>query len=207
MDIGEFKAEVAKCLGELFGKVEYEEGVYRTVTDEMGLTGNCAVIECIYENGLREEAPYPVMHFHVTVTDKIPARVVPYLRTGLDELNNAITLGAFPALGYFGFYEPFGQVYLTYRMPYSVDALEEELYNVKYFLGTLYEELDVFIDFIAFLVSRPGEMSLKKYMEYLDEVSDSAADEFTEMDVQEVKEELEDLKKAADSLRETLNQY
>ena len=50
-------------------------------------------------------------------------------------------------------------------------------------------------------------MSLKKYMEYLDEVSDSAADEFTEMDVQEVKEELEDLKKAADSLRETLNQY
>ncbi|MCR5777187.1 MAG: hypothetical protein K6G84_07210 [Lachnospiraceae bacterium] len=177
MDIEGFRSEVFESMSQLFGEGKNEDNIYRIVTDPFGISEGSAIIECVFENGLRADAPYPVIHFHVTLTDHVPARVVPYLRTGLDELNNAIAVGAFPALGFFGFYEPFGQVYLTYRLPYSMDALEEELYNVKYFLGSLYEELDVFMDYIYFLMSNPDGMTLQDYMKHIHGMADFGTEE------------------------------
>ena len=72
---------------------------------------------------------------------------------GLNDLNTAISAGAFPSFGCFGYYAPLKQVYLSYRMPVNPDVLNEEYENIRYYLATLYEQLDLFADYIIFLCS------------------------------------------------------
>ena len=57
-------------------------------------------------------------------------------------------------------------------MPVNLLQIEAEYDNIRYYLGMLYDQLDMFEDFIMFAINNPGGMTIADYMGYLDEVSD-----------------------------------
>lgn len=200
MNIDVFKSKVNEIMEQIFGDGQYEEDSYRIVVDDLGLFEGCAIVEALFENGLYAEAPYPVMHFHVTITDNVPEENFDKLKRGISELNNAIAMGEFKALGMFGLYEPFGQVYLTYRLPCNIDMLEEELFNVKYFLGSLYEELDLFVDYFFFLINAQEEISLDDYMGFLEKTINGAEEENEDERFRLTEEQRESIRQASAEL-------
>ena len=170
----EFRVSVKEMMNELFGNCSERNGVLRSLAEHLGAIDSNVILEIALEPGLHEEAPYPVLHFHCTLAQRVDERDVPQIVMALNELNTCINVGAFPAFGCFGYYPPLQQVYLSYRMPVNPDDPESELENVAYYLGSLYEQLDVFTDFILFICDHPEDLSLETYTEYLDSVSDLA---------------------------------
>jgi hypothetical protein len=57
-------------------------------------------------------------------------------------------------------------------MPVNLNQIEEEYDNIRYYLGCLYDQMDLFMDFVMFSIVNPGGMSIADYMNYLDEISD-----------------------------------
>ena len=142
------------------------------MAEHMGVVNGNAVVEVSLEGGIREEAPYGVLHFHTTLAENIPENAVADLLISLNGLNHVINAGAYPAFGSFVYYHPLSQVYLSYRMPVNLNNIEAEYDNIRYYLGVLYDQLDLLMDFIMFTIANPGAMTIGDYMEYLDEVSD-----------------------------------
>ena len=157
---------------ELFGECIENDGVLRSRVDNLGVVGGQAIVEVILEGGLRKEAPYPVLHFHTTFADKVPEEALADLLISLNGLNHVISAGAFPGFGTFSYYDPLAQVYLSYRMPINMNDLDGHIDDIRYYLACLYEQMDIFMDFIMFALANPGGMNISDYMEYLDEVSD-----------------------------------
>ncbi len=186
-DLDEFMKAVEGSMKELFGNCQEDDLILRSVAEHMGVVDSTVIVEAVLESGLNpEEAPYPVLHFHSTLAQNIEEDNLRDILYSVSELNDVINVGGFPAFGCFSYFPPLRQIYLSYRMPVNMQALDAELINVRYYLGTLYEQLDIFTDFIIFICDIPGRLTIKDYMEYLDIVSDIA-------DMEEKTKELEKL--------------
>jgi len=170
--ISDFEGELRKSIEMLFGSCEEYKGVLRSMPEHLGVSDTTVVFEAAFETGLNPDELYPLLHFHTTLARNIEDAKVPGVLKGLNELNTTISAGAFPSFGCFGYYEPLRQVYLSYRMPVNPADLEVEFENARYYLGSLYEILDLFADFILFICHDPSEMSLRAYMDYLDSITD-----------------------------------
>ena len=170
--VKELSKTLQEMMTELFGGVAEEDGVLRSVAEHMGVVNADVMVEVALEGGIREEAPYGVLHFHTTLAENIPEEALADLLISLNGLNHVINAGAYPAFGSFVYYDPLAQVYLSYRMPVNLNQIEAEYDNIRYYLGVLYDQLDLLVDFIMFSITNPGGMTIGDYMEYLDEVSD-----------------------------------
>ena len=164
--------ELKGIMEELFENCEEGDGVYRSYAENLGVVDTNAVIEAVVETGIRPEVPYPAVYVHTTLAQKIEPDVIPALLISLNALNHVIASGSFPSFGSFVYYPPLNQVYLSYRMPVNISQLDAELDNLRYYFGVLYEQLDLFMDFIMFACNSPSPISISEYMEYLDTVSD-----------------------------------
>ncbi len=168
----EFEEALAGAMQELFGNCRKNKNIWRAVVEHMGVTDSSVIFEAALEPGLHPEAPWYILHFHCTLAQNVEEELVPKIVLALNELNNVISVGAFPAFGHFGYYPPLQQIFLTYRMPVNFEAAEEEFDNVRYYLGSLYEQLDIFTDFILFICDYPDQLTISDYMDYLDTISD-----------------------------------
>lgn len=170
--IEEFETALMGSIETLFGSCKRFQGVLRSLPEKLGVSGSVVILEAAFEPGLSTEIPYPILHFHTTLAQKIETAFVPGILNGLNELNTMISAGAFPSFGCFGYYEPLRQIYLSYRMPVSPDGLDTGFQNAQFYLTSLYEQLDLFTDYILFLCNDPNRMSLQDYMSYLDTIAD-----------------------------------
>ncbi|MBE5913407.1 MAG: hypothetical protein E7274_05055 [Pseudobutyrivibrio ruminis] len=170
--IGMLSKELKKMMRELFGEVLENDGVLRSRVNHLGVTDAAAIVDVMLEGGLREEAPYGVLHFHTTFAENVPEESLADLLIALNGLNHVVSAGAFPGFGTFAYYDPLEQIYLSYRMPVNLNQIEAEYDNIRYYLGCLYEQMDLFMDFLMFTIVNPGAMTIGDYMEYLDEMSD-----------------------------------
>ena len=162
-----------ELMEELFDEVKETDGGLRSVAEHLGVTDVNAIVEAVLTGGLNEEMPYPVLQFHVTVANNVPEEAVEGLINSLNDLNNVIAVGEYPSFGNFAYYPALRQVYLTYRLPVHPDAPEEELVNIKYYFGVLYEQLDLFADYIMFLCDNEGRMvPMEEYVDYLSQIQD-----------------------------------
>ena len=170
--ISDFEAALRESMETLFGNCRTYEDVLRSVCTHLGVSDAGAIVEAAFEAGFNPDAPYPVLHFHTTLAQKIDEEKIPGILKGINELNTVISAGAFPSFGCFGFYAPLSQIYLSYRMPVNPEVLEAEFENARFYLGSLYEELDLFTDFIMFLCNDPENLTIDAYMDYLDTIAD-----------------------------------
>ncbi|MCR5511314.1 MAG: hypothetical protein K6F54_10235 [Lachnospiraceae bacterium] len=170
--ISTLSTALKEMMTELFGECLENDGVLRARAEHMGVTDATAIVDVMLEGGLREEAPYGVLHFHTTIAENIPEESLADLLISINALNHVVSAGAFPGFGTFAYYDPLEQVYLSYRMPVNLNQVAAELDNIRYYLGCLYDQMDIFMDFIMFAIANPGGMTIGDYMEYLDEVSD-----------------------------------
>ncbi len=170
--ITEFEETLADRMERLFGNCKRYKGVLRSMADHLGVSDTGVIFEAAIEPGFSIDEPYPLLHFHTTLAQKIDEKLVPGILRGLNDLNTVISAGAFPSFGCFGYYPPLRQIYLSYRMPVNPKALEAEFENAQFYLGSLYEQLELFADYILFLCEDPDRMTLEDYMDYLDSVAD-----------------------------------
>ena len=171
-EIEKLDSAIEENLRELFGSCEENSGVYRSVIEHVGVLDTNAILEIAPENGVRDEVPYPSLQFHLTLAQDVDEDVEANLLISLNSLNHVIAAGAFPSFGTFVYYMPLRQVYLSYRMPVNPDDIDAAITDMRYILAVLYEQLDLFMDFILYTVSSPEGISIDDYMDYLDEVSD-----------------------------------
>ncbi len=170
--INELGVNLRQMFEELFGECEETDDTYRATVTHLGVMGSDAVVEVALEQGVSEEVLYGVLHFVTTLADEIPEEALADVIIAMNALNNLISAGAFPSFGNFCYYEPLNQIYLSYRMPVNLLRIDAEYDNIRYYLGCLYEQLDLLKDYIVFTVNTPGGMTIQDYMDYLDEVSD-----------------------------------
>lgn len=170
--IADFESALKESMKMLFGECKEYKGMLRCLPEHLGVSDSGAIIEAAFETGLNPDAPYPLLHFRTTLAQNIEEAKIPGVLMGLNDLNSVINAGAFPAFGCFCFYAPLKQIFTGYRMALNPDALEEDFENARYYLASLYETMDLFIDYIQFLCADPDRMTLKDYMAYLDYVSD-----------------------------------
>lgn len=162
-----------ELMEELFEGVTDSGGAYRSMAEHLGVTDTCAIVEALLEGGLHEDLPYPVVHFHITLARNVPDEAEVNICRSLNELNNVTGVGAYPCFGSFAYYPALKQVYLTYRLPVNPDVPEDELVNIKYYFGVLYEQLDLFADFIMMLCDSEGNiLPLEEYVDYLSQIQD-----------------------------------
>lgn len=170
--ISEFKDALKEDMESLFGSCEIKGGVLRSMGEHFGVSDSGVIIEAALESGLSPDDSYPIVHFHTTLAQKIDDSLIPVILQGLNDLNTVIAAGSFPAFGSFGYYAPLRQVYLTYRMPLDPGTLDAGRENARYYMGSLYEQLDLFVDYVLFLCNDPDRITLDEYMEYLDTIAD-----------------------------------
>ncbi|MBQ7583716.1 MAG: hypothetical protein IJT24_03820 [Lachnospiraceae bacterium] len=162
-----------ELMNELFDGVRENGGALRSMAEHLGVTDVCAIVETVLEGGLNEEMPYPVLHFHITLAQNVPDAAADNICVSLNELNNVTGVGEYPCFGSFAYYPRLNQIYLTYRLPVNPEAPEDELVNIRYYFGVLYEQLDLFADFIMLLCDSGGNiLSLEEYVDYLAEIQD-----------------------------------
>lgn len=172
-DINDFISGVKASLEELYGNCKVMGDVLRSEIDDIGVTGVSGMMEVILENGFTDENPYPVLHFHITLVADVPQEVVPQLLISLNSLNYVISTGAYPSFGGFVYLPEFEQVYMGYRMPINVDQLDGELNNVRYYLATITNQLDIFEDFLFYFMESPEILSATDFMNYIESVNDA----------------------------------
>ena len=170
--VKELGSKMQEIFEEFFGECIDNDGVLRARLNNMGVVNTQVIVDVMLEGGISEDAPYGVLHFHHTLAHNIEDEALANLLISLNGLNHIINAGPFPGFGCFCYYEPLNQVYLSYRMPVNLNNIEAEYDNIRYYLGSLYEQLDLFVDFIMFAASSPDSMDITDYMNYLDEVSD-----------------------------------
>ena len=170
--VNRLSSEIQNIMMELFGECTDNDGILRAHVEHLGVTDSSAITEVLLEGGLRDEVPYGILHFHTTLAENIPEESLADLLISINGLNHVINAGAFPGFGAFAYYDPLSQVYLSYRMPVNLENIETEFDNIRYYMATLYEQIDLFADFIMFAIVNPGGMTISDYMDYLDEVTD-----------------------------------
>ena len=162
----------------LYGECLDIDGMLRSRLTHMGVSDSGVVVDVLLEGGLREDAPYGVLHFHSTLAQDIPDEALPNVLIALNDLNHVICAGAFPGFGCFAYYEPLSQVYLSYRLPVNLNDVDTELDNIRFYLASLYDQMDLFVDYILFVINNDEDsMTIEDYMDYLDQLSDISEQE------------------------------
>ena len=170
--VKELSVFLRQLFEELFGECIDNEGVFRARIDGLGVSSADAIIEVMLEEGLRDDAPYGVLHFATTLAEDIPDEYLADILISLNSLNHVISAGAMPGFGCFCYYEPLSQIYLSYRMPVNLLQIDAEYDNIRYYLSSLLDQLDLLTDFVMFMIAVPGSMYIQDYMDYLDQVTD-----------------------------------
>ena len=168
--IRELSAELMQMFDGLFGNCIENDGIFRSVADNIGVVASKVIVETALEGGVDEEDTDGVLHFVSTIAENIPKEAVSGLLVSLNALNHEVSCGDYPGFGTFCYYEPLNQVYLSYRLPVKLDDPGAQYDNIRSYLTVLYDELDMFVDFIMFSIADPGRVDITDYMEYLDEV-------------------------------------
>ncbi|HAG68682.1 MAG TPA: hypothetical protein DCL38_01760 [Lachnospiraceae bacterium] len=165
--------EIKSMMEDFFETCSEQNGVLRSIAEHLGVTDVSAIVDVAMEMIGDEEAPYPVLHFLITLAKDVPGDCVKEIKEALHDLNLAIAVGEYPSFGSFCYTPELDQIFLSYRMPVNTAAAENELINIRYYFGMLYEQMDLFADFIMFLCDNNGQLpKLKDYLDYLDEVTD-----------------------------------
>ena len=162
-----------EIMTDLYGECLDIDGMLRSRLTHMGVADSDVCVDVLLEGGLREDAPYGVLHFHSTLASDIPDEALPNVLIALNDLNHVICAGAFPGFGCFAYYEPLSQVYLSYRLPVNLNDIDTEINNIRFYLASLYDQMDLFVDYILFVInSDEDSMTIEDYMDYLDQLSD-----------------------------------
>ena len=86
----EISRTISELMEGLFGGVdEAEGGILRTRISHLGVTDVDAILEVALENGIEEDAPYGVLHFHTTFAEDVPDEA---LADGTDGLGDPQTM-------------------------------------------------------------------------------------------------------------------
>ena len=183
--------EIKEIMEAFYGEYTEHNGVIRAVTGPLGITNVHAIVDILPEMGMNPNIPYPVVHFVITLAKDIPQEYESSIKATLQDLNLELAIGRYPAFGCFCYESQRRQIFLDYRLPVNSDAPEKEMANLRYYFGTLYEELDLFADFIMYICDNEGRMpTLDKYLDYLDMIVD--IDDYEER-LRLFKESMEDI--------------
>ena len=164
---------IKDMMEELFDECTENKGILRSIADHLGVTDTNAIVDVVLEPGMDKKAPYPVLHFMVTMAKDIEDKDAGRIAIALNELNHIIAAGDYPSFGAFAYYPRLHQIFLSYRLPVNPEVAEDEIINIRYYFGTLYNQLDIFADFIMFLTDTGGRtIDLDDYIEYLQSVED-----------------------------------
>ena len=164
---------IKEMMEELFDNCTERNGILRSMAGHLGVTDTDAIVDVLLESGFDDEAPYPVLHFMVTLAKDIADKDAGRISIALNELNHIIAVGDYPSFGAFSYYPKLHQIFLSYRLPVNPEVPEEEIINIRYYFGTLYQQLDIFADFIMFLCDTKGRsLSIDDYIDYLQSVED-----------------------------------
>ncbi len=164
---------IKEMMQELFDDCREVKGVIRSQVKNLGVTGVDAIFDVVMEYGFDPGMPYPVLHFLVTLAKDIEDSDAGRISIALNELNQVIAVGDYPGFGSFCYYPDLHQIFLNYRLPINPNVPEEETVNIRYYIATLYQQLDIFADFIMFICDTHGTtMELEDYLDYLQSVSD-----------------------------------
>ncbi len=171
--LDQIKEAVRNMMEELFDGVEERDLIMRSLAEHMGVTDVSVIVDVAFESGFRNATEYPLLHFLVTVAQNVPEALVDNIKASLNDLNTVLAVGGFPSFGAFTYYPRLNQIFLSYRLPVNPTSPEEEIPNIRYYLGVLVQELDMFVDFIMFLCDEDGNLpDLDTYLDYLNEVQD-----------------------------------
>ncbi len=168
MDILEFQNKVKEDIEKLCDNTSFDGTVIRGMLTELGVSRANAILESVMEGSRNGNArPYPVLRFHITLAKNVDPEIFERVAYNLNQLNIVVAGMEYPSLGNFCLFMPKGQIFMVYRMPVNEECLEKELENVRYYLGTLYEQLDIFADMILFIAEGKREMTMDDYLDYL----------------------------------------
>lgn len=169
--------EIRKNLKEdfelLFGECEDSEGVLRAVAEHIGVNDAEAIIEAAIEaipNG--EDYPYPAVHFNITLAKEVEPENFGIVASAINDINVILSTGEFPSFGNFCLYKPLRQIFYGYRKPINIGAAEYERENIRFFLATVLDQLDVFIDLILYVAGGNQITTLDSYLNYLRDISE-----------------------------------
>ena len=171
--IEDFFAQIQSDIKELCGECENDNGVLRAMIRGLGISGASGIIEVVVEgleNG--EDLPYPALYFHITLARDIEEENFESVSYLLCQLNMAFSLGDYKSFGYFGLHRDLKQIYYGYRMPFNIGALDNEMENVRFVMATIFDQMDIFDDFVLYVADGHRELTLDRYMEYLQKVDD-----------------------------------
>ncbi len=171
--IDQFFFQIKADIEELCGECSYDNGVLRAMVHNLGLSESNAILEAVLEgldNG--EDLPYPALYFHFTLAKNIEEENFENISYLISQLNMAFTLGDYKSFGYFGLHRDLKQIYYGYRMPFNIGALENEHENVRFVLATIFDQLEIFVDFVLYIADGHKELTLDRYMEYLQNLRD-----------------------------------
>ena len=186
----ELKNTIKEVLESLCEECEEDGGVLRALGDHFGVNDSSIIIEAAIEameNG--EDYPYPVVHFNFTMAKDIEPENYGAVAQLLNDLNVVFQTGEYPSFGNFCLYKPLGQIFYGYRMPINIGASEGEQENIKFFIATVFDQLDLFVDLVLYVAQGDVELTLEDYLAYLKGIND-----------------LYDLREKADKLAEMLNE-
>jgi hypothetical protein len=164
---------IKEMMNELFDNCVDRNKIMRSLIEHLGVTDTDAILDVALEPGFNKDAPYPILHFLVTLAKDINDNDAGRISIALNELNHVIAVGEYPAFGAFCYYPKLHQIFLSYRIPVNPEVPEDEIINLRYYFGTLYQQLDIFADFIMFLCDTKGRtLDLDDYIDYLQSVQD-----------------------------------
>lgn len=173
MDVNEFLEAVQKDVGSLCEETDVKDDVIRGMLTNLGVGGSAAILEVCLEGAQNgSDLPYPVLRFHITLAKDIDKELYKDVTFALNQLNTVIASGEYPSIGNFCLYMPLGQIFMSYRMPINTDCLEGEVENVRFFLGTVYEQLDIFADMVMFIANGNELVTMDEYLRYLKTIQD-----------------------------------
>ena len=173
MELLEFQDKLQKDIEMIGEDTVRENGVIRSMVSHLGVNDTNVILETLIEGAYNgDELPYPVLRFHITIAKDIEPENFRNVTYALNELNTVIDSGEFPSFGGFGLYMPLGQIYMSYRMPINIGNLEGELENARFFLGTVFEQMDLFADMVLYIAEGNDLASMDRYAEYLRNITD-----------------------------------
>lgn len=185
--IVELKNTIKEILENLCEECTEDGGVLRALAEHFGVNDSSVIIEAAIEameNG--EDYPYPVVHFNFTMAKDIEPESYGKIAELLNDINVVFQTGEYPSFGNFCLYKPLGQIFYGYKMPINIGALEGEQENIKFFIATVLDQLDLFVDLVLYVAQGDVNLTLEDYLNYLNGLNDL-------YDLQEKAEKLEEM--------------
>ena len=157
----------------MFGECKEEDGIFRSLAENLGVTCSGALIEADIEgleNG--DGDPYPAIYFHITLAKEVDKENFPRITDMLNDINVALSVGEYPAFGTFCLYKPLKQIFYSYRMPINIGSIEDERENIRYFIASVLNQLDIFVDLMQFVSSGVEDLKVDRYIQYIKDLAD-----------------------------------